>query len=65
MIVILTDMIDLNCLLPEDAKFTPLFDNDAEYQEFRERYIESMKPYLDDNALRHRRSEDEATRRMV
>jgi len=61
----MSDVIDLNCLLPEGGEFRPLFDSDSAYHEFRRRYEEEITPALEEQASKRRRSEEEARRRLV
>jgi hypothetical protein len=57
--------IDLNCLLPEDVRLTPLFANESDYQQFRERYVREMVPELEEQASKRRKSEEESRRRLL
>jgi hypothetical protein len=45
----MSHQIDLNSLLPEGIRFTPLFEKESDYREFRERYAveESGKAWLE------------------
>lgn len=52
--------IDLSCLLAEGESFTPLFENDQEYQDFRERYMNEMEPILKKQNEARRLSEVDA-----
>ncbi len=61
----MSEVIDLNSLLPEGAEFKPLFESNSAYQEFRKRYEREMVPALEELASKRRRSEEEARRRLV
>jgi len=60
-----TDVIDLNTLLPQGAQFTPLFPVDSDYRDFRARYTEEIKPKLDQLDEARRKSEEDARRRIL
>lgn len=57
--------IDLNCLLPEGVRLTPLFEKDSDYQQFRERYVREVVPELEEQASKRRKSEEESRRRLL
>jgi hypothetical protein len=61
----MSQVIDLNCLLPDGIRFTPLFENNSDYREFRERYEAEVVPVLDEQASKRRLSEEEARRRLL
>lgn len=61
----MSQVIDLNCLLPEGIRFAPLFENDTDYNEFRERYEAEVGPVLEEQASKRRKSEEEARRRLL
>lgn len=56
----MTEVIDLNTLLPEDTKFQDFFESDQAYEEFKERYREEVRPKLKEQEEARRRSEEEA-----
>jgi hypothetical protein len=61
----MSQVIDLNSLLPEGIRFTPLFEKDSDYREFRERYEDEVVPELDQQASKRRKSEEESRRRLL
>lgn len=61
----MSQVIDLNCLLPKGTRFTPLFEKESDYREFRERYEAEVLPELDEQASKRRKSEEEARRRLL
>ena len=61
----MTEVIDLNSLLPQGSQFTPLFEEDSDYREFRARYTEEIKPMLDQLDEARRKSEEDAKRRLL
>lgn len=61
----MSQVINLNCLLPEGTRFTPLFEKESDYREFRERYEAKVLPELDEQASKRRKSEEEARRRLL
>jgi hypothetical protein len=60
-----TDVIDLNTLLPEGSQLTPLFPKESEYREFRARYTEDIRPKLDRLDEARRKSEEDARKRLL
>ncbi len=61
----MSQVIDLNCLLPDGVRFTPLFKKESDYREFRERYAAEVVPELDEQASKRRKSEEESRRRLL
>jgi|GEM_PF-3090884 len=61
----MSQVIDLNCLLPEGIRFTPLFEKESDYREFREHYVVEVVPVLDEQASKRRKSEEESRRRPL
>jgi hypothetical protein len=61
----MNQIIDLNSLSPEGVVLTPLFEKEADYQEFRERYVRSVVPELEEQASKRRKSEEESRRRLL
>lgn len=57
--------INLNSLLPAGIQLTPVFETDTAYREFRQRYEDELRPELDEQASKRRKSEEEARRRML
>jgi hypothetical protein len=57
--------IDLNRLLPEGIRFTPLFEKESDYREFRERYAFEVVPELDEQTSKRRKSEEESRHRHL
>lgn len=57
--------IDLNSLLPEGIRFTPLFEKESDYREFRERYAVEVVPELDEQTSKRRKSEEESRCRLL
>lgn len=61
----MSQVIDLNCLLPEGIRFAPLFEKESDHLEFRERYEAEVIPVLDEQASKRRKGEEEAWRRLL
>lgn len=61
----MSQVIDLNCLLPKGTRLTPLFKEESDYREFRERYEAEVVPVLEEQASKRRRSEEEARQRFL
>ncbi len=61
----MSQAIDLNSLLSDGIRFTPLFEKDSDYQKFRERYEAELVPELNEQASKRRKSEEEEARRRL
>ena len=61
----MTEVIDLNSLLPQGTELTPLFPIESDYREFRARYAEDMRPKLDKLNEARRKSEEDARQRLL
>ena len=61
----MSQVIDLNSLLLDGIRFTPLFEKESDYREFRERYTAEVVPELDAQASKRRKSEEESRRRLL
>lgn len=60
-----TATISLSSILPDGNESTPLFESPQDYREFRERYVEAMRPELEQQSEARRKSEEEARRRLL
>lgn len=61
----MADTIDLNSILPSGTEFTPLFDSEEEFSEFKERYRKEVHPQLKQQEEDRRQSEEEARHRIL
>lgn len=56
----MTEVIDLNSVLPTGTTFQDFFDSESAYEKFKERYREEVRPKLKENEKDRRRSEEDA-----
>ena len=56
----MTEVIDLNSVLPIGTSFQDFFDSESAYEEFKERYRREVRPKLKENEEDRRRSEEDA-----
>ncbi len=56
----MTEIIDLNTLLPEGVKFEDFFADDEAYENFKEDYRKEVSPKLKEHEEARRRSEEQA-----